>query len=1207
MTLASTDPGDHWFPRVSLQVTTTEREDTTQDGPGGSVHAWRAFGPAGEVLWDLDEEGTATQYDYEPLTGERVAVTRNATQLSPMPSGITDGFGTGLPPMPGFTANGDGELSSLVVYDAAGRPVRTVSEAGVKREFEYRLGELPLSTRKWSGEAFVSYGWAFPVLMVVERPHDLGNGSFDAPIRVQWADADLNLLRASTYEPSATFGFDVDHGYPVASAIERSRTVHAYTRSGLLEQTVAYPMLERVGGLLNGLEEDDFALVQRFEYNSAGQLARQIDPEGLFVDTTYDAFGRPATTARGKLGGANAVESSWLYYDAVIDDQGAAATPDAEGKPSLVVTLVDDLAGVENDQFRSVRTVYDWRRRPRLTFTLDTNARPNESAMSAAAAGAYQVSVLDLLGRPTDTFTISGGDMSALITALKDDEFDVAWAYANLGTRISSHIRTFYSDRGLVHRVEEAIDPTGQASEAWLATRTWYDEVGRPLMSLGPNGPVTRTYFDRLGRAYRTDVRDGAAARNVSADFEDAVDGDDDIIFERVETHFDENTGLPWLVTTSRRAHDATGGGLGAAPVMTYVGTAYDAAARPIGTVDFGVNTDAGEIFASGGDTPTPAHVHDAVAGEASPLRRVTRTLYDTVGRADRVIDPEGVVSMTLVDDLGRVIGAVANAREFAVGNNPMRLAWTLNEDVGLAGGYWFPNGYPEAVDQDVLTTVVYDRGGREHLKMALVGQGDSTITWTRQFTEFVYDPDDRTTVASDPLLNWANLPGPLFEIRYPDASTGEPGVYSSIEDDPNDVVRHGYNFAGEQIATEDQNHNVRQFERDVAGRVLRDEVVAFGDLARRMAGEEDEADPVSQWAESITTEYDSFGRVTAVQTLDESDNTLNEVAYTYDARGRLIELAQETDGPVSEQSPVITLSYETAAHDASSNANRDRLASIKYPDGTEVLNDYGQGADDAISRLVALLLGEQDLVSYQHLGLGTVAITELGPIQSDRTVGDDGKRRFGTNESGPAGAYPGWDRFGRLRSLSWVDVEFSAHDTQAGLPDRPPLVQWRYTWSPAGDLLSKHDSRPGAQWSDRDRRHTYDDLHRLIGNDVGLYTNYGGDQFDHAPSRSEQWTLDSIGNWNVLAADDDGDGAFETGETEQTRGHNAANELITFDFDSDGQGEERRFYDDAGSLGLKRTHDGQAWSDGHRFLYDAWNRLVEVRGPESDGNGGTI
>jgi hypothetical protein len=106
---------------------------------------------------------------------------------------------------------------------------------------------------------------------------------------------------------------------------------------------------------------------------------------------------------------------------------------------------------------------------------------------------------------------------------------------------------------------------------------------------------------------------------------------------------------------------------------------------------------------------------------------------------------------------------------------------------------------------------------------------------------------------------------------------------------------------------------------------------------------------------------------------------------------------------------------------------------------------------------------------------------------------------------------------------------------------------------------------------------YAYDGLSRLVD------TNRGG-------SDLQAWTLDALGNWD----------GFTDGAMTQTRQQNAANETTGIT----GGGWNGPAYDAAGNM----TSGPKAGNEAVRrhFVYDAWNRLVQVKA-DSGGQSGAV
>ncbi|MBL9119319.1 MAG: hypothetical protein JNL80_05315, partial [Phycisphaerae bacterium] len=89
--------------------------------------------------------------------------------------------------------------------------------------------------------------------------------------------------------------------------------------------------------------------------------------------------------------------------------------------------------------------------------------------------------------------------------------------------------------------------------------------------------------------------------------------------------------------------------------------------------------------------------------------------------------------------------------------------------------------------------------------------------------------------------------------------------------------------------------------------------------------------------------------------------------------------------------------------------------------------------------------------------------------------------------------------------------------------------------------------------------------------------------------TRRQQWTLTQTGNWQNEQLDLNGDGdETDTDEHDDTRTHNAVNELTARDTDSDSTDDYTLTHDAAGNL----TDDGETYV----YEYDAWYRLRKIK-----------
>ena len=169
------------------------------------------------------------------------------------------------------------------------------------------------------------------------------------------------------------------------------------------------------------------------------------------------------------------------------------------------------------------------------------------------------------------------------------------------------------------------------------------------------------------------------------------------------------------------------------------------------------------------------------------------------------------------------------------------------------------------------------------------------------------------------------------------------------------------------------------------------------------------------------------------------------------------------------------------------------------------------------------------------------------------------------------SGTYPDLDRFNRITSSRWTkdlatDRDFYDVDITC---DRSSNITW------------VEDNVHGGF----DVKYTIDDLDRLTQAEEG--TKSGSSIASR--SRDQQWTLDQLGNWDVVKLDLDGDNNFsETGEFNDDRTYNVVNELTARDTDDDGSDDYTLTFDAVGNL----TDDGEHYE----YEYDAFGRLRQVK-----------
>ncbi len=1115
-------------PVITEKKTTVVVEEVQENGPSGinkqiSIEKYELG--TGRVIEIQHPDGTKTEYDYYRTGNPSAGITHQFAQRS-----HTDDW-VEMSRVSSVGSNPRPDLVTQNFYDSASRLRVSVSPTGVVTRTATGLEQVELYRNDLAGPVMDGLS-NLDYLAITTYPHDRGSvpsgeSRFTGPATKSWASAGYNLLREDTYEMQH-LAFD-DDTKAVTSATHKSdpasQTIHLYTPSGSHYES-------RVWHDIDAMSVEDGSYRTQYDYDVLGRLNRMVDHSGTVTQTEYDADNRTIKVWVYPEGGIPVLRSEFFYdheWDGAIPKSGPG-----DGNLTLVrqYTSNNPLNG-----YRDTVHVFDWRNRKRMSFAANTSAGgPYTTSLSGTASA----TLLDNLGRPVESASLKAADHSLLIMGLKDDSVTSLF-----GADTASLARTEYNRRGLVWATETAINPSLLNDAAgFLRSENWYDTPGRLVTSLSPNGAVSKTEYDEFGRVSRSIVTDGHHARSATSSYADAVSlaPGGNVIFEESEISYDD-LGRVEMTTSSTRSHleqnpgVAPGVGLGLDPVTTFSVPLYDDASRPIATVSYGTNTTA-DIFSSGGAPPMiPSEVPDRVS---NTKLIISETVYDELGRPYMSIDPLGRKHISLFDDLGRTYASIENFVD-----NGIDVVWSQSAEHYVVTG----RQLADTADVNRVTSSVFDFAGATTKRVAHLLDGSV------QVTQYSYDPDDGLSSHND-----SGLYGNLYKIQYPNPADGLPGTANA------DTVEFGYNHLGEQIASRDQNGTIRLFGRDQLGRLTEETINTLGTGV--------DAGPTA-----LVTEYDDQGRVVKNQSLD-GTTVLDEVVYGYNPRGDLVSLTQlAKDGTTPK---TFTWEYVTQPWEYldPSSGNEHRLTAMVYPDGSKLVPEYGDPSvlnplDSRIDRVIGFSLQETDylapgdelrLVSYEHLGLGTVAKVDFGLYQTDRSASKNGAR-------GVSGQYPGWDRFGRLKQHTTV------HSNWAG-GGQGQLYSESFTYDQVSNRLTKQDLRLSAIEINRDWKYEYDQLNRLNKTNRGIHTN-GTDTNDQEGSR--EWTLDELGNWDDVETRQ-GDGTLAT----EVRTHNATNEVTQI-----------------GSSTVAYDHNGNMTEfNGRLFVYDAWNRLVRIHAstlPTSD------
>jgi RHS repeat-associated protein len=345
----------------------------------------------------------------------------------------------------------------------------------------------------------------------------------------------------------------------------------------------------------------------------------------------------------------------------------------------------------------------------------------------------------------------------------------------------------------------------------------------------------------------------------------------------------------------------------------------------------------------------------------------------------------------------------------------------------------------------------------------------------------------------------------------------------------------------GRTNTSADRNGNVHTYTFDARGQLISDEVTTLG------AG-------VDGAVRKIAYNYDTLGNLQRVTSYNAANEIVNEVVREFNGFGQLIREYQSTNGPVTVDTLAVEYAFDVSSPSPSGTGGYSRLSKITYPSGYELDYNYATGLGDNVSRLSSISDHVGDVEKYRYMGLSTVIERGRGSLLRWTLI-----PQLGAGSSDAGDEVQGLDRFGRVVKMEWYSSD-----------DDIDLAAFAYGYDKAGNRLYREDLVNG-QFSEL---YEYDSLNQLTSFNRGAL-NSAKNAIDD-PTTQQSWVHDALGNWT----------SFNSDGVEQERAHNAQNELLEF-----GVVEDLFYtleYDANGNLA---TIQGQ-----HGFVYDAWNRLVEIR-----------
>lgn len=974
---------------------------------------------------------------------------------------------------------------------------------------------------------------------------DGGTWKLAAPISVSWSDDDGRGVRSFIATTSG--------GLDSAVAASGGHPTGADTLTALSRMSMTYDWrhrpLERwsyfdLGALTeaqDGTEGTNYVVSETLAYDEQGRVLRTQAPSGDISAQVYDALGR--------------VETMWVGTDAT----GATRTNPGAGSSDLVIVsraFYDTIGDGTGDP--GPQLIRSERLKPNLDAAL--------SSYTDTEKYTGVIYVYDDLGRRTQTRP--DVDPWSEVTYNDAGQAIKAVGFADTGNGIPENSElltqseTIYDGAGRVveSRVYE-VDGTSAPSK-YLSSTVDYDALGRQALSFNAQGAGSLTEWDDAGRVYRQTV--------FSENGGDDTDPSDDIVIVENITYYLNSgigAGRPYLRASYQRRNNAattTTGLLSGLSLSrnTYSVTWYDEAGRATHNAFYGTNgnnvlDEPSDDFDP--DAGTMTYASGPIEPNTSDNIIVTKTTYDDAARVDTATANDDVVTKFFYNDAGQRTHVVENYDASKLTNGP--------DD-------------PDSRNADVnrVTAFVYNHALGAVVEQIAVDPDHDGDPADSQTTRYVYSDEltDKGTGGAGRLQSNSILRA----VIYPDSDDAvASNALSYGSDTIYDRVELTYYSDGTLKARRDQRGVVLTSHYHDDGALQYQDATAVNNVgvATTLA-----LINIDDRVQSMGYAYDDLRRVTTVTQYDDvstgSPTAINQVLNSYTDLGQLEEQFQEHDGAKDGSTLSVGYEYETGNGGGDLYPTDRRLDATVYPDGRHILPSYGSNGDieHELGTIRALWddngsgsPGNQQ-VRYYHDGVSGVGRVIYPMGASDNT-----------------NYTPDYDRFLRLESVDWWQSPSTSR------------AQIDYGYDRGSRRVYHEDVLAATNTEDLDQLDTRNAFGELTNWKLGNVTDSNADTIPDeilpaARERTQDWTLDQLGNWEEFKHDTNGDEDFvDDDDLDQSRLMNDANEITGIAKYGSQSAWPTPTYDAAGSMtSLPLPNDPETAADA---TYDAWGRLVKL------------
>jgi RHS repeat-associated protein len=1115
--------------QLKTRTITYPTVSTGENGSGAAVTVSEYYDTVGRLRWTQDGEGRVSYFSYHPDTGG-LAYRMDDVKTDSLPSDITSGSsGKWL------------AWSGTVPFSQTSS---TCLQIVTKWEYD-DLGRLIKSQDAEGAVACVTYG---NNQTVVYPGWDTTNSVAALPVRVTKTNNDDLTTDVYSLNPGS-LTYSTTNGLPTAITAGNSQSNyiawkrHSYnSTTALLEKTDIYHNIPTSGdGTLSTDYYRTFYLSDSLGRRTHTiQVVSGTDATGLtgcveqVTKVDYDANDRAVAFYSGVSDASHVMKTTSLYDTDPTTLVKVAAMYYDEATPG------SGTSGVGDGLITSTLSYYDAANID-ANHAKKTNYRYNWRGQLRGiepAAAPYTVFDVDNMGRTVAAATYQANVTWASVMATADYAATTA---ADGSAYRGSLAKTYYDKMGRVYRTEAygVTASTGAAGDK-MVVDCFYDRNSRLVGLVSPARGGVEYAFDGIGRVSEVrQVTDLASTKYTSGAFNycsplpGASTGGDNGVLQIARVAYDKVGNVTESLTMEANHDDTNGLNLGSSPkdfIQTAMFSWYDPVHRLTNSAAYGTNT----ATWSYADKPT----RGTNSPSSSDTVLVTNYAYESAtGRLSTATDPKGIVGKKLYDALGRTRFTVDNYVDFALsGTTP------TNTNGGTSQ------------DQDRVTQ--YDYNGLSRITAMTALDPDSATSNDDQRTRYLYEDSQNASLVTN--------------VIYPDsADTSSSG---------SDQVKLAYWLDGQlksrtSQANSGETATLLEYEYDSLRRLAKQKVTTPGT-------------GVDTTVRAIAYTYDNLGRRDKITSYSDTAATtaVNDVAYAYNDFGALATEYQEHAGAKSANSLYVGYNYDLAATGGALTKGL-RFKSLRYPNSRLVHNTYGQtdSLADKLSRLDAIKddnggTPNNTLASYQLSGAGRLIAENFDQPQV--------KLNYAGTTSG---SYTGFDRFGRVTQQSWRYSGTTPAD----------LDKFSYAY----DRNSNRSYRKNNLTGGKDELYTYDGLNRLQVMSRGTVSSSGNPPVYSIGNENRHEVFRRLGagqlsEYEILNFGGEGNPWL----WDMYPRYNKANEITYMEL-LYGQ-MQLPLYDARGNIIFSPKGGDEA--TGLHLKYDAWNRLTAVYG-DSAGQPGSL